>query len=88
MKDSQIARTSGPGRVDPKKLENLAQNWGKLPEKERAQAMQDLTRDMPAKYREVVENYFKKLAASGRAGRSKYNAIVVVLGIGLLSPGW
>ena len=64
MKDSQIARTSGPGRVDPKKLENLAQNWGKLPEKERAQAMQDLTRDMPAKYREVVENYFKKLAAS------------------------
>jgi hypothetical protein len=62
LKDSRIVRNTGPGRVDPKHLEYLAQNWGKLPEKERAQAMQDLTRDMPPKYREVFESYFRKLA--------------------------
>jgi predicted DNA-binding protein (UPF0251 family) len=54
MQDSQIARNSGPGVVDPKKLQHLAQNWGKLPEKERAKAMVELTRDMPAKYREAI----------------------------------
>ena len=64
MRDSRIARQSGPGRVDPKKLNLLAENWGKLPEKEKAQAMQELTRDMPPKYREVIETYFRKLATS------------------------
>jgi hypothetical protein len=64
MKDSHIGRNSGPGRVDPKNLEKVAKEWGKLPEKERARAMQELTRDMPPKYREVIESYFRKLAAS------------------------
>jgi hypothetical protein len=64
MKDSQIATNSGPGVVDPKKLQHLAQNWGKLPEKERAKAMMELTKDLPARYREVIEDYFKTLARS------------------------
>jgi hypothetical protein len=64
MPDSQIATNSGPGVVDPKKLQNLAQNWGKLPEKERAKAMMELTKDLPPRYREVIENYFKTLARS------------------------
>jgi hypothetical protein len=42
----------------------LAKQWGKLPEKERAKAMQDLTRDVPPKYREVIETYFRRLAQS------------------------
>jgi hypothetical protein len=50
--------------VDQKKLENLAKGWGKLPEKDRAKAMQELTRDMPPKHREVILEYFRKLAAS------------------------
>jgi len=33
-----------------------------LPEKERAKALLELQRDMPPRYREVIENYFKKLA--------------------------
>jgi len=65
MKDSRIAKNGGPGRVDPKQLKGLAEQWGKLPEKERAKAMQDLTRDLPPKYKEIVENYFRKLAQSG-----------------------
>src|SRR5439155_21020425 len=64
MPDSRLAQNSGPGNVDPKKLEALAKQWGTLPEKERAAAMQELTREMPPKYREVIETYFRKLAAS------------------------
>jgi hypothetical protein len=64
MPDSRLAKNSGPGNVDPKKLEALAKQWGQLPEKERAAAMQELTRDLPPKYREVIETYFRKLAAS------------------------
>jgi hypothetical protein len=62
--DSYGGKNTGPGNVDPKQLERIAQAWGTLPPKERAEAMQTLTRDMPAKYREVIENYFKKLATS------------------------
>jgi hypothetical protein len=64
MQDSNIATNSGPGVVDPKKLQHLAQNWGKLPEKERAKAMMEITKDLPARYREVIEDYFKTLAKS------------------------
>jgi hypothetical protein len=64
MQDSRIGGLSGPGNVDAKYLKNVAEGWGKLPEKERARAMQELTRDMPPKYREVIESYFRKLAAS------------------------
>jgi hypothetical protein len=62
MKDSRIAKNGGAGRVDAKTLGKLAQDWGKLPEKDRAKALQELTRDLPPKYQEVVENYFRKLA--------------------------
>jgi hypothetical protein len=64
MPDSRIAGTSGPGRIDQQKLEGLAKEWGKLPPKKQAEAMQELTREMPPKYREVIESYFRKLAAS------------------------
>jgi hypothetical protein len=38
--------------------------WGKLPEKERVRALNDITQGMPPRYREVIENYFKKLSES------------------------
>lgn len=64
QQDSMGGNGSGPGNVDPKKLKEMAEVWGKLPERERAKAMLELTRDMPPRYREVIENYFKKLAQS------------------------
>jgi hypothetical protein len=64
QKDSYGGKNSGPGNIDQKRLEQIAKEWGKLPEKERAKAMQDMTREMPPKFREVIENYFRKLAAS------------------------
>jgi hypothetical protein len=64
MQDSGIAPFGAQGNVDQKKLQNLAQGWGKMPPKEQAKAMAELTRDMPPRYREVIENYFKKVAQS------------------------
>ena len=48
--------------MDPKKVRELAEQWGNLPEKERARAMLELSRDMPPRYREAIEAYFKKLS--------------------------
>jgi tetratricopeptide (TPR) repeat protein len=53
------------GEIDMKKFKEYADVWGKLPERERAKAMTDLTRGMPAKYRDAIEAYFKQLEKSG-----------------------
>jgi hypothetical protein len=42
-------------------VKELAEVWGKLPERERARALVELTRNMPAKDRAVIEAYFKEL---------------------------
>ena len=60
--DSRGGNGGGPGMVDPKEFQKLVQNWGKLPEKERADALRNLTRGAPPQYRELIENYFRKLA--------------------------
>ncbi len=61
MKDSRIATNTGPGMVDVKAVKALTDNWGKLPEKERAKALADLTREMPPAFRESIEQYFQKI---------------------------
>ena len=43
--------------------------WGKLPEKERARAMLDLTRGMDPRYRDAIESYFKKLQSADVGSR-------------------
>jgi hypothetical protein len=59
--DTQGGTANGTGQVDSKKVKEIAEVWGKLPEKERAQALRELTRTMPAKDRAVIEAYFKEL---------------------------
>jgi hypothetical protein len=59
----------GKGVVDPKRLAELAARFGELPEKERAKAMLELTRDLPAKYREAIEIYLKQISARSGDGR-------------------
>ena len=61
MKDSNIGGGSGPGNVNEIKLKHYQDNWGKMPEAERARAIQELTRDLPPRYRLVIEDYFKSL---------------------------
>jgi acyl-CoA reductase-like NAD-dependent aldehyde dehydrogenase len=62
MRDSQRATNSGPGNVDEKELAKIAKAWGKLPEKERAAAMQKAFQRMPANYQDVIESYMKRMA--------------------------
>ena len=61
QKDSIGGNGTGPGQVDSKKFKDLTENWGNLPERERAKALADLTRDIPPHYREAIETYFKKI---------------------------
>ena len=42
-------------------MKKLAEQWGTLPEKERAKAMLELTRGLDPKYREAIENYIKNI---------------------------
>ena len=61
MQDSNIATNGGKGEVDIKKLRHYEENWGKLPESERKQIIQQVTRDLPAKYKPMIEDYFRSL---------------------------
>ena len=61
MRDSNGGTANTPGKVDTKRVKEIADVWGKLPDKERARAMVELTRNLPAKDRAVIEEYFRKL---------------------------
>ena len=64
MQDSNPGSDSGPGNVDPKRLKN-GSDWGDLPPKQRQEALQQISKDFPSHYREVIEQYFRKLARDG-----------------------
>ena len=67
QQDSIGGNGGGAGQVDQKRVRELAEVWGKLPEKDRARAMVELTRSLPPKYREAVEIYFKRLGDANPA---------------------
>jgi hypothetical protein len=69
--DSFGGNASGPGEVEAKKLKKLSEDWGRLPEKDRDKAVQEVTRDMPPRYREAVANYFQELGKAEDAGKNK-----------------
>lgn len=39
------------------------QEWGRLPPREQARALQELTAGLSPRHREAIENYFRNLAA-------------------------
>jgi hypothetical protein len=61
MEDSRIAELKGPMKVDRRDIGHES-GWGDLPPKEREQALQQIGRDFPAHYRELIEDYFRELA--------------------------
>ncbi|MFO0849106.1 MAG: hypothetical protein U0871_11220 [Gemmataceae bacterium] len=61
MDDSRPGGVSGKGVVDEKQLRHYEENWGKLPEAERKKVVQDITRDLPPKYKPLIEEYFRSL---------------------------
>jgi hypothetical protein len=62
--ESGIANIGGTGTVDKAKLNNLVQNWGNLPPREQARALQELTQGMSQRHREAIENYFRNIAVA------------------------
>jgi hypothetical protein len=64
MQDSQRAELKGPGEVDPRNL-GKRDGWGNLPPKERQEVLQQIGRELPAHFRETIEEYFKRLAQDG-----------------------
>lgn len=64
MQDSQAGGGTGPGDVDQKRTGSKS-GWGNLPQKDRQEALQRISKDLPAHYREVIEEYFRKLANDG-----------------------
>lgn len=62
--DSANLGGKGPGNVDQKDI-GRGDGWGDLPPKERQAALQQISKELPAHYREVIEEYFRKLARDG-----------------------
>jgi len=52
----------GPGEVANKNIGNRS-GWGELPAKERDEALQPVGKEFPSHYRDIIEQYFRKLAA-------------------------
>ncbi len=66
MQDSQIAELKAPGKVEQRDI-GRGTGWGNLPDKDREKAMQEIGREFPSHYREVIEEYFRRLAAEESA---------------------
>jgi hypothetical protein len=65
MPDSRIANNGGAGRVDQARLRKLAEGWGRMNERERAQAVRevdDLTRGLSLAHQEAFREYFRRTA--------------------------
>ena len=52
---------TAPGDVEDRRIAARS-GWGNLPEKEQAQAEQEIGRNFPPHYREALKKYFEKLA--------------------------
>jgi hypothetical protein len=59
--ESRIVEGKGPGEVTKRNVGNKS-GWGNLPPKEREEALQQIGREFPSHYRDVVEQYFRRLA--------------------------
>jgi hypothetical protein len=64
LDDSRPAELKGPGEVDLKNI-GKRDGWGNLPPKERQEVLQNIGRELPAHFRETIEEYFKRLAQDG-----------------------
>ena len=62
--DSRIIGGKGRGEVAKRNIGSKS-GWGDLPPKQREEAMQQIGREFPSHYRDVIEQYFRKLANEG-----------------------
>jgi len=72
MQDSRLPSMRAPMKVENRDIGNQS-GWGELPAKEREQALQQIGRDFPAHYRELIEQYFRELADETKRSPSPLN---------------
>lgn len=60
--DSRPMGGKGPGQVANKDIGSKS-GWGDLPPKERQEALQQIGKEFPAHYRDMIEQYFRNLAS-------------------------
>ncbi len=60
--DSMPMGGRGAGEVTKKPIGNQS-GWGDLPPRQRQEALQQIGKDFPAHYRDMIEQYFRKLAS-------------------------
>ncbi len=70
LPDSMPIEQKGPGEVVKKPIGNES-GWGNLPPKDRQEALQQIGKDFPAHYRDMIEQYFRKLASEGSENKDK-----------------
>lgn len=61
LPDSMPMELKGEGKVANKPVGNSS-GWGDLPPRERDEALQQIGKEFPAHYRDMIEQYFRKLA--------------------------
>jgi len=66
--ESRPAAGKGEGRVERKRLDGEGKSWGGLPARQREQALQQIGRDYPPHFRDVIEDYFRRLASEEEGG--------------------
>ncbi len=59
--ESIVMGGKGEGKIDEKKLQQIAQTWGTLPPAKRAQIVQELIRELPPKFEYLIKMYFEAL---------------------------
>jgi hypothetical protein len=64
LQDSTTPGMTAKGEVDQKDIGKKS-GWGNLPPKQRQEVLQQIGRELPAHFRETIEEYFKRLAQDG-----------------------
>lgn len=67
MQDSRPGELKAPGEVDPRDVAEGG-DWGSLPPGERERVTQQIGRDFPGYYRDLIEAYFQSLATPAPTG--------------------
>jgi hypothetical protein len=65
---STLPGGGGPGRIDEARLRQYGQAWGRMTPEARTTAIQEITRDLPARYHPMVNDYFAALNRSHSGG--------------------
>jgi hypothetical protein len=64
MQDSRVGKQKGPGNTDRKDIGKKS-DWGDLPPETREQIRQQLGRDLPAHYYDLIQQYFNNPKPGG-----------------------